>query len=148
MSDSLRTRSQLALGILMLGIAGPAAAQSITINRGGGEDLSAINSGDVSLNSTVTNPTVLGGTNNTAGASSAQGASTNYSINDASFDAKGNPTGSYTASVSDVRASGINTGTVSVKGTITGGTFNGNNASQSITATGLSNVISIKTSGK
>ena len=151
MIDSFRTCREIglcAISAMLLAASVPAAAQIVTINRSGDENLSAINSGDVSLHTTVTNPSVLGGTNNSAGATSAQGASTSYSINDANLDANGDAVGTYTANVSNVRSSGINTGTVSVKGTITGGTFNGNNASQSISATGLSNIISIKTTGK
>lgn len=119
------------------------AAAQITHN--GDSDLTAINSGDISLRGNVTNPTVSGGIDNSAGNLAAQGASTSYSINDANLDAQGEPVGTTTASVSNTRLGGTNSGTVNVRATITGGSFAGNNASQSVSATGLSNVISIRT---
>ncbi len=125
-----------------LASAAPAAAQ---ITHNGNTDLTAINSGDISLRGDVINPTVSGGIDNSAGNLAAQGASSNYSINDANLDADGEPVGTYTASVSNTRLNGTNSGSVNVRATITGGTFAGNNNSQSIAATGLSNVISIKT---
>ncbi|MEI6643470.1 MAG: hypothetical protein WCL10_15660 [Novosphingobium sp.] len=131
------------IGLLALASAAPAAAQIVSHN--GDSDLSAINSGDISLHGNVTNPTVSGGTDNSAGNLSAQGASSSYSINDANLDAKGEPVGNYTASVTGVRLSGTNSGSVNVRATISGGSFAGSNNSQSVSATGLSNVISIKT---
>ncbi|OYU36068.1 hypothetical protein [Novosphingobium sp. PASSN1] len=120
-----------------------AAAAQITHN--GNSDLTAINSGDISLRGDVSNPTVSGGTDNSAGNLAAQGASSSYSINDANLDAQGEPVGTSAASVSGTRLSGTNSGSVNVRATITGGSFAGNNASQSVSATGLSNVISIRT---
>lgn len=137
-----------ALGLAALGAlctvacAVPAAAQ---ITHNGNSDLTAINSGDISLRGDVSNPTVSGGIDNSAGNLAAQGASSSYSINDANLDAQGEPVGTSTASVSNTRLSGTNSGAVNVRATITGGTFAGNNASQSVSATGLSNVISIRT---
>lgn len=134
--------------LAMLALAVPAAAQqSITVNQNGTDSVSAINSGDVSLNGWVSNPTVSG-TNNTAGALSAQGANSSYSINDSNYDASGNTVGTYTAAVSDVHSSGNNSGSVNVRGSINGSSLNGNAISQSIVATGYSNTISIKTTGK
>lgn len=138
----------LMAGFSMVFAIGTAAAQGITINRDGDEQLSAINSGDVSLRGNVVNPTVSGGINNSAGSLSAQGASASYSINDMNLDAQGEAVGTYTAHVSGTNTSGINSGSVSVRATVTGGTLNGNNVGQSVSATGLSNVISIKTTGK
>lgn len=132
-----------ALALFAIGSAQSAAAQ-ITTN--GDSNLSAINSGDISLHGTVTNPTVSGGTDNSAGNLAAQGASSSYSINDTNLNANGDAVGTSTASASGNRLQGSNSGTVNVRGTITGGSFAGNNNSQSISATGLSNIISIKTS--
>jgi len=134
-----------ALGLLALAATAPARAQIVTHN--GDSDLSAINSGDITLRGTVTNPTISGGTENSAGNLAAQGASSSYSINDTNLDAKGDPVGTYSASVTGVRLDGTNSGSVNVRATVTGGTFVGNNSSQSVSATGLSNVISIKTTG-
>jgi len=120
-------------------------AATAQITHNGNSDLTAINSGDISLRGDVNNPTVSGGTDNSAGNLAAQGASSSYSINDANLDAQGDPVGTSTASVSNTRLSGTNSGSVNVRATITGGSFAGNNASQSVSATGLSNVISIRT---
>ena len=128
--------------LIVLAFAAPAAAQ---ITQNGDSSLSAINSGDVSLRGDVTNPTVSGGIDNSVGNLAAQGASTSYSINEANIGTDGQPVGTYTASVTGARLSGTNSGTVNVRATITGGSFAGTNNSQSISATGLSNVISIKT---
>ncbi|WP_156424992.1 hypothetical protein [Novosphingobium fuchskuhlense] len=123
--------------------AAPAAAQ--IVNQNGDSDLSAINSGDITLRGNVTNPTVTGGIDNSAGNLAAQGASSNYSITDSNIGADGQPLGNSSVSVSGNRLSGTNSGTVNVRATVTGGSFTGGNNSQSISATGLSNVISIKT---
>ncbi|MFM9937547.1 MAG: hypothetical protein ACKVOL_15280 [Novosphingobium sp.] len=147
--DSRRTLV-LACGVplAIMAQAVPAAAQqSITVNQNGSDTVSAINSGDVSLNGWVSNPTVSG-TNNSAGVLSAQGANSSYSINDSNYDAAGNAVGTYTAEVSDVRTSGNNSGAVNVRGSINGSSLNGNAISQSIVATGYANTISIKTTGK
>lgn len=133
---------------MLLGLAGSAAAQSISINKDGADQLSAINSGDVSLRGNVTNATVSGGYNNSAGNLTAQGASSSYSINDANLNAQGEAVGTYTASVSGVNANGTNSGSVDVRATITGGTLAANNTGQSVSATGHSNVISIRTTSK
>jgi hypothetical protein len=90
----------------------------------------------------------VSGINNTAGALSAQGSNSSFSINDANYDAAGNVVGTYTAEVSDVQSRGYNSGTVNVRGTVNGSTLTGNNISQSIVATGYANTISIKTTGK
>lgn len=140
-SRALRCAAVCALAGLATATA-PAAAQ---ISHTGNSELTAINSGDISLRGDVTNPTVSGGIDNSAGNLAAQGASSNYSINDANLDADGEPVGTYTASVSNTRLNGTNSGSVNVRATITGGTFAGSNNSQSVSATGLSNVISIKT---
>lgn len=134
--------SALGCAAALLLLAGTAPAQIVHTSD---SDLSAINSGDISLRGDVTNPTISGGIDNSAGNLSAQGAATNYSINDAVIGTDGQPVGTYTASVSNTRLSGTNSGTVNVRATVTGGTFAGSNNSQSIAATGLSNVISIKT---
>jgi len=123
-------------------LAGTATAQIV---QNGVSDLNAINSGDITLRGTVTNPTISGGIENSVGNLAAQGAATNYSINDANIGADGQPLGTSTASVSNTRLSGTNSGTVNVRATVTGGSFAGGNNSQGISATGLSNVISIKT---
>ncbi|WP_298191357.1 hypothetical protein [Novosphingobium sp.] len=122
-----------------------ASAASAQIVQNGNSDLNAINSGEITLRGNVTNPTIAGGIDNSAGNLAAQGAATNYSINDANIGTDGQPVGTYTASVSNTRLSGTNSGTVNVRATVTGGSFAGSNNSQSISATGLSNVISIKT---
>lgn len=126
----------------------PANAQQSVITHSGNTDLSAINSGDISLRGNVINPIVSGGIDNSAGNLSAQGALSSYSINDANLNGQGDPVGTYTASVSNTRSNGTNSGSVSVRATITGGTLSGNNTGQSVSATGLSNVISIKTTSK
>lgn len=136
------------LALLAAAAAHPAAAQQALFNQDGNSNLNAINSGDISLRGNVTNPTVNGGIDNQAGTLTAQGASSSFSINDANLDAQGNAIGSYTAHVSDTKSGGINSGSVSVRATITGGALNANNTSQSVSATGMSNVISIKTTGK
>ena len=133
-----------ALGLSILAAVTPAAAQILTHN--GDSNLNAINSGDITLRGDVTNPTISGGTDNSAGNLTAQGASSSYSINDANLDAQGDPVGNYTASVTGARLSGTNSGSVNVRATVTGGSFSGSDNSQSVSATGLSNVISIKTS--
>lgn len=124
-------------------LADTACAQILVHN--GDSDLNAINSGDITLRGNVINPTISGGIDNSVGNLAAQGAATNYSINDANIGADGQPLGTSTASVSNTRLSGTNSGTVNVRATVTGGSFAGGNNSQSISATGLSNVISIKT---
>ena len=102
----------------------------------------------MTLQGTVISPTVSGGANNSAGSLSAQGANASYGINDQNYDANGNTVGTYTAGISNTNSRGVNTGSVSVRGTVTGSSLNGNNISQSIVATGYSNSISIKTTGK
>ena len=142
---ALRSAAACALPVLACaGLIGavPVAAQIV---HNGDSNLSAINSGDISLRGDVTNPTISGGIDNSVGNLAAQGASTNYSINDANIGTDGQPVGTYTASVSNTQLSGTNSGTVNVRATITGGSFAGTNNSQSVSATGLSNVISIKT---
>ena len=141
-------RAAAALSIAALACPAPVAAQQALFDHDGNSSLNAINSGDISLHGNVTNPTVSGGIDNTVGNLSAQGASSSYSINDANLNAQGEPVGNYTASVSDTRSSGTNSGSVSVRATITGGTLVGNNSGQSVSATGLSNVISIRTTAK
>lgn len=134
--------SALGGAIALAFLASTACAQIV---QNGRSDLSAINSGDITLRGDVSNPTISGGIDNSAGNLAAQGAATNYSINDANIGTDGQPVGTYTASVSNTRLGGTNSGTVNVRATVTGGSFAGNNNSQSISATGLSNVISIKT---
>ena len=133
---------------LLLACTQPAAAQQLNFNQTGDSNLNAINSGDVTLQGTVISPTVSGGANNSAGSLSAQGANSSYGINDQNYDANGNTVGTYTAGISNTNSRGVNTGSVSVRGTVNGSTLNGNNISQSIVATGYSNSISIKTTGK
>lgn len=128
-----------------MAVTGPAAAQQGVFTQNGNTDLNAINSGDISLSSNVTNPTISGGIDNSVGNLTAQGASTSFGINDSNLNAQGEPVGTYTASVTNTRSSGTNSGTVNVRATINGGSFAGTNNSQSVSATGLSNVISIKT---
>jgi hypothetical protein len=114
-------------------LAGTATAQIV---QNGNSDLNAINSGDITLHGTVTNPTISGGIENSVGNLAAQGAATNYSINDANIGADGQPLGTSTASVSNTRLSGTNSGTVNVQtggqawlenyesGDVSGGTLN------------------------
>jgi hypothetical protein len=135
-------RIAAAAALVALACAAPAAAQ---ITQNGDSNLNAINSGDVTLHGDVTNPTISGGIDNSVGNLGAQGASTSYSINEANIGTDGQPIGTYTASVSGARLNGTNSGTVNTRGTITGGSFAGTHNSQSVSATGLSNVISIKT---
>ena len=139
----------LSCGMLLalLGTVPAAAQQSIIVDQKGSESITSTNSGDVTLNGTVRNPSVSG-TNNTAGTLTAQGANTSYSINDANYDASGDTVGTYTAEVRDVRSTGSNSGSVNVQGTINRSMLNGNNISQNISATGYSNTILIKTTGK
>lgn len=128
-------------------IAAPAAAQELVVNQAGNTSLNSTNAGDVSLRGNVTNPTVSG-INNSAGSMNALGASSAYSINETNLNAAGDETRLYTAHVNDVATSGTNSGSINVRATITGGSYNGSNLNQSISATGLSNVISIKTASK
>jgi len=139
----------LSCGMLLalLGTVPAAAQQSINVDQKGSEYITSTNSGDVTLNGTVKNPTASG-TNNTAGALSAQGANSSYSINDANYNASGDTVGTYTAEVRDVRSTGSNSGSVNVRGTIDGSTLSGSSINQSIAATGYSNTILIKTTGK
>lgn len=128
----------------------PAAAfaQGMSITQNGDDSLSAINSGQITLNGRVINPTAIG-SSNTAGALSAQGAASTYSITDTNLDANGDPAGiTYQASVSGTKFNGDNSGAVTTNGRIVGGSISGKNSSQSIAATGMSNTISIKTTGK
>lgn len=141
-------RTAAAVSVIVMACALPAAAQQTLIDQSGNSNLNAINSGDISLSGIVTNPTVSGGIDNSAGNLAAQGASASYSINDANLNAQGEPVGTYTASVSGVNTGGSNSGSVNVRGTFTGGTLAANNTGQSVSATGHSNIISIKTTSK
>ncbi len=137
--------------LAMLGAAlAPAAAfaQTLSITQNGDDNLTAINSGQVTLNGQVRNPTAIG-SSNSAGALSAQGAASTYSISDTNLDANGDPAGmTYQASVTGTNFTGNNSGTVTTNGRVIGGSISGKNSSQSIVATGMSNTISIKTTGK
>lgn len=125
-----------------------ASAQAVSINQSGDNSLTAINSGQVTLSGHVINPTATG-SSNSAGALSAQGASSTYSITDTNLNASGDPAGiTYQASVSGAKFSGDNSGSVTTNGRVIGGMMSGDNSSQSIAATGMSNTISIKTTGK
>lgn len=143
-----QSRILRAAAVLAITCAAPAAAQQALIEQNGNSNLNAINSGDISLSGIVTNPTVSGGIDNSAGNLSAQGASASFSINEANLNAQGEPVGTYTASVSGVNTGGSNSGSVNVRGTFTGGTLAANNTGQSVSATGHSNIISIKTTSK
>ena len=144
-----RHRALLGACALALIAASPARAQSsLTLNQTGDSTLSSTNSGQVTLNGIVTNPTATG-TSNSAGALTAQGASSTYSISDANLNVNGDPASiTYQASVTGVNVKGDNTGTVTTNGKVSGGTLTGTNMSQSISATGMSNTISIHTTGK
>ncbi len=137
-----------AAAVLAIACAAPAAAQQSLFEQQGNSNLNAINSGDITLSGNVINPTVSGGIDNSAGNLTAQGASASFSINEANLNAQGEAVGTYTASVSGVNTGGSNSGSVNVRGTFTGGTLAANNTGQSVSATGHSNIISIKTTSK
>jgi len=144
-------RRAAALGAIAMALiaVSPACAQSsLTLNQTGDSNLSSTNSGQVTLNGVVTNPTAIG-TSNSAGTLTAQGASSTYSISDANLNVNGDPASiTYQASVTGVNVKGDNTGTVTTNGKVTGGSLTGTNMSQSISATGMANTISIHTTGK
>jgi hypothetical protein len=140
-------RVVLLSAVTTLALAGPAAAQELVVNQTGSTSINSNNAGDVSLRGDVSNATVSG-INNSAGTMTALGASSAYSINETNLTAAGDEARRYTARVSDVTSIGSNSGSVNVRGTITGGTYNGNNLGQSISATGISNTIAIKTATK
>lgn len=144
----LATLAKAGLVAVVCAIAPLAAHAQISINQGGSNDVSAINSGQVTLNGTVNNPTASG-TSNSAGTLSAQGAAATYSITDANLNANGDPAGiTYQASVTGVNIKGENGGAVTTNGRVSGGSLTGTNMSQTISATGMSNTISIHTTGK
>jgi len=144
-----RTANLLAMAVPATIFAATPALAQISINQAGDDSLTAINSGQVTLTGNVIDPTVNGGSSNSAGALSAHGAAATYSISDTNLNAQGDPAGAtYKASVSGTKFSGTNSGSVTTNGRISGGTITGPNSTQSITATGMTNTISIKTTGK
>lgn len=146
--DSLRTPLRLvALAAMALAFVDTAQAQ-IGVTQDGDSNLSAINSGQVTLNGTINNP-IVNGQGNNGSTLDAKGAQSAYSIQDVKLDAQGDPA-QQTAEVhvTGINAKGSNSGTVTTNGTIAGGTITGANQSQTISATGMANTISIRTTGK
>lgn len=144
---SIRFIRAAGLAAALLGCASPVQAQ-IVIDQNGDNELTAINSGNVTLQGSVSNPSINGGINNSAGNLTTQGASSVYSISDLSVGVSGEPDRTYSAHADGNHLNGTNSGTVTTNGKVSGGTWNGRDQSQSISATGMSNTISIKTVGR
>lgn len=138
----------LATAAFGLVLALPACAQStLSVTVKGNDELSSTNSGQVTLNGSMTGGSI-GGTNNSTSLA-AQGASSQYSEANVTYDSFGNAVGtSGPVSVSGVSFSGSNSGSVTVNASVNGTSVTGSNGSISVSGIGMANSLSIKSSSR
>ncbi|MEO0033373.1 MAG: hypothetical protein RIS94_3131 [Pseudomonadota bacterium] len=144
-ASRLPALSALSAAALALGLATPAAAQ---ITASDDATLTAINNGDVTLNGSINNPQILGGSGNAISLVS-QGAVVTYDprqtlTSAASSSTISADTGAVSVSISNIKTSASNAGTVNSEGTINGEQSSAT-GSVTISAIGLQSGFSIST---
>lgn len=132
--------------LVLLAMACPVlAAAQTTVTTSGNANLNAINSGDVTLNGSINNPTVNGGQQNSFNLV-AQGASINYDPqSQLTGAAVANGNGSVTVDVNGGHWSATNSGTITVNGEVGGIQQPSLNGNVAISAIGLQSGVSIRT---